>query len=116
VLRVISEFESVLNPELNTKDSLEHPESSAAEQNKFLKHLKAMCDLANEGTVVNPFRETGPELITLDTEFKDCAYIDYLLNNMCLLIGIEFALDAHHKAVNYWYVIIQGVNINVCKI
>ena len=67
VLRVISEFESASNPESNTKDSLEHPESSAAEQNKFLKHLKAMCDLANEGQVVNPFRETGPELITLDT-------------------------------------------------
>jgi len=66
VLRVIIEFESVFYPESNTKDSLEHPESSAAEQNKFLKHLKAMCDLASEGKVVNPFRETGPELITLD--------------------------------------------------
>ena len=65
VLRVISEFESVFNAESNTKDSLEHPESSAAEQNKFLKHLKAMCDLTNEGKVVNPFRETGPELIYL---------------------------------------------------
>ena len=62
-----SEFESVFNPESNRKDSLEHPKSSAAEQNKFLKHIKAMCDLANEGKVVNPFRETGPELITLDT-------------------------------------------------
>ena len=67
MLRVISEIESVFSPESNTKDSLEHPESSAAEQNKFLKHLKAMCDLANEGKVVNPFRETGSELITLDT-------------------------------------------------
>jgi len=67
VLRVISEFESALYTESNTKDSLEHPESSAAEQNKFLKHLKAMCDLASEGKVVNPFTETGPELITLDT-------------------------------------------------
>ena len=26
-----------------------------------------MCDLSSEGTIVNPFRETGPELITLDT-------------------------------------------------
>ena len=34
---------------------------------KFLKHLKATCDLASEGKVVSPFRETGPELITLDT-------------------------------------------------
>jgi len=63
VLRVISEFESVFYPESNTKDSLEHPESSAAEQNKFLRHLKAMCDLASECKVVNPFRETGLELI-----------------------------------------------------
>ena len=66
VLRVISEFENVFYTKSNAKDSLEHPESSAAEQNKFLKHLKVMCDLASEGKVVNPFRETGPELITLD--------------------------------------------------
>jgi len=39
VLRVISEFESVFYTKSNAKDSLEHPESSAAEQNKFLKHL-----------------------------------------------------------------------------
>ena len=67
VLRVISELENVFYTKSNAKDSLEHPESSVAGQNKFLKHFKAMCDLASEGKVVNPFRETGPELITLDT-------------------------------------------------
>ena len=49
------------------KGSLEHPESSTAEQKKFLKHLKALCDLVKEGTVVNPFKEMGKKLITLDT-------------------------------------------------
>ena len=67
MLRVISEFESASFPESNVKGSQEHPESSAAEQKKFFKHLRAMCDITSEGTVVNPFRETGPELITLDT-------------------------------------------------
>ena len=46
---------------------MEHPESSVAEQNKFLSHLKALCSLVKEGTVINPFKETGAELITLDT-------------------------------------------------
>ncbi len=41
---------------------------TAAGPNKFLKHLKAMCDLVSEGKVVIPFRETcRPGLMTLDT-------------------------------------------------
>ena len=50
--------------------NLEHPESSVAGQNNFLKDLKALLYLKNlvkEGTVVNPFKETGPELVTMDT-------------------------------------------------
>jgi len=114
VLRVISEFESVLNPELNTKDSLEHPESSAAEQNKFLKHLKAMCDLANEGTVVNPFRETGPELITLDTEEVMDPYIVQSLKDAAN-IGkskfTEFVVSRIEKATKPFSHVIQRSNL-----
>ena len=40
MLRVVSEFEGVFFPDSETGESLEQPESSAAEQNKFLKHLK----------------------------------------------------------------------------
>ncbi len=67
MLKFTCKFEGVLYKP-NTKYGLEYPESSAAEQNKFLKHLKAMCELVSEGKVVNPFRETSRlGLITLDT-------------------------------------------------
>ena len=33
----------------------------------FLKDLKDLLCLVKEGTVVNPFKETGPDLVTLDT-------------------------------------------------
>ncbi len=67
VLRITGEFEGVLYKS-NTKYGLEHLDSSAAEPNKFLKHLTAMCDLVSEGKVVNPFRETcWLGLMTLDT-------------------------------------------------
>ena len=46
---------------------LDHRESSVVEQKKFLRDLKALLNLISEGTVVSPFKETGPELVTLDT-------------------------------------------------
>ena len=49
------------------KKTLEHPESSPAEQNKFLRHLNDLLNLAKEDIIVNPFKEMGTELITLDT-------------------------------------------------
>ena len=67
VLRVIDEFENAVLSASNKEVNLEHPESSVAEQNNFLKDLKALLNLVKEGTVVNPFKETGPELVTLDT-------------------------------------------------
>ena len=54
---------SLSNKEVN----LEHPESSVAEQNNFLRDLKALLYLVKEGTVVNAFSKIGPELVTLDT-------------------------------------------------
>ena len=67
VLRVIDEFENAVLSASNKEVNLEHPESSVAEQNNFLKDLKALLYLVKEGTVVNPFKETGPKLVTLDT-------------------------------------------------
>ena len=64
ILRLITELESAFYPESNIEDRLEHPESSVAEQKKFRKHLDSMCNLANDIKVVNPFKETGSELIT----------------------------------------------------
>ena len=66
VLRVIDEFENAILSASNKDVNLEHPESSVAEQNNFLKDLKALLFLVKEGTVVNPFRKIGPELVTLD--------------------------------------------------
>ena len=60
---------------------MEHPESSVAEQKKFIKHLNALCDLVKEGTLVNPFNKTSSDLITLDTgEVMDPAIVDCLKN------------------------------------
>jgi hypothetical protein len=67
VLRGMEEFENASLSVSKTNISLEHPESSLAEQKRFLNDLKALLSLVMEGTVVNPFKETGPELVTLDT-------------------------------------------------
>jgi hypothetical protein len=47
---------------------LKHPESSVAKQKTFLHDLKALLSLVKEGAIVNSFKETGPELVTLDTD------------------------------------------------
>ena len=56
VLRVIDEFENAGLSASNKEVNLEHPESSVAEQNNFLKDLKALLYLVKEGKVVNPFK------------------------------------------------------------
>ncbi|KAJ8393227.1 hypothetical protein AAFF_G00062990 [Aldrovandia affinis] len=61
------DLEQHVEESTGNKEGLEHPESSAAEQKKFLNHLKALCDLVKDDKVVNPFKEMGPDLITLDT-------------------------------------------------
>ncbi|KAJ8359082.1 hypothetical protein SKAU_G00156070 [Synaphobranchus kaupii] len=84
-----------------SKESLEHPESSAAEQNKFLNHFKSLCDLVKEDKVVNPFKETGPELITLDTgEVMDHEISDCLREalNIGKAMLTEFVRDKIEKA------------------
>ena len=63
VLRVIDEFENAVLSASNKEVNLEHPESSVAGQNNFLKDLKALLYLVKEGTVVYPFKETSPELV-----------------------------------------------------
>lgn len=67
VLRVIGEFEANCSSSRSSEASNEHPESAAAEQRKFLNHLKSMLQLVSEGVVINPFKETGLDLVTLDT-------------------------------------------------
>ena len=81
VLRAIDELECACFSESTPNETLEHPESSVADQKKFIKHLNALCDLVKEGTVVNPLNETSSELITLDTgEVMDPAIVDCLKN------------------------------------
>ena len=64
---------------LRTKKSTWSIQSSVAEQNNFLKDFKALLYLVKEGTVVNPFKETGPELVTVDTgEIMDSVIVNCL--------------------------------------
>ncbi len=66
MLRTIEEFqrESFVASEKTNSD---HPDSSAAEQKKFLLHLKNLLCVVEEGRAVNLYKEIGPELVTLDT-------------------------------------------------
>ena len=101
VLRAIDEFECACFSASTSNERLEHPESSAAEQKKFIKHLNALCDLVKEGTVVNPFNETSSELITLDTgEVMDPAIVDCLKNAPTIGKNMftEFVTDRIEKA------------------
>ncbi|KAF5283985.1 hypothetical protein FQA39_LY17183 [Lamprigera yunnana] len=63
VLRVIDDFERNLNH--SSVNNQKHQKS--VEQTKFLKHLKALLNVVQNGTIVNSFKETGMELATLDT-------------------------------------------------
>lgn len=64
VLRILDEFESACFTQAD-KGAVEHAVSSKAEQTKLLNHLKALCNLVTEGTVINPFNETSSDLVTL---------------------------------------------------
>ncbi|KAL8616203.1 hypothetical protein ACOMHN_058320 [Nucella lapillus] len=64
VLRILDEFEGAcFSP--SDKKAVEHADSTHAEQTKFLNHLKTLCKLVTEGTIINPFKEAGSDLITL---------------------------------------------------
>ncbi|KAJ8371539.1 hypothetical protein AAFF_G00307400 [Aldrovandia affinis] len=96
------------------KESLEHPESSAAEQKKFLKHLKALCDLVKDDKVVNPFKEMGPDLITLDTgEVMDHEIANCLREapNIGKAMFMEFVRDRIEKATKPLSDVIPRANL-----
>ena len=96
VLRVIDEFENAVPSASNKEDNLEHSESSVAEQNNFLKDLETLLCLVKEGTVVNRFKETGPELVTVDTgEVMDSVIVNCLREapNIGKAMFTEFVRD-----------------------
>ena len=63
VLRSIDEFERARFPASMKQQRAEHADCSAAEQKKFINHLKTLWDLVEAGTIVNPFKVTIPDLI-----------------------------------------------------
>ncbi|KAJ8408791.1 hypothetical protein AAFF_G00246090 [Aldrovandia affinis] len=98
----------------SNKESLEHPESSAAEQKKFLNHLKALCDLVKDDKVVNPFKEMGPDLITLDTgEVMDHEISNCLREapNIGKAMFMEFVRDRIEKATKPFSDVIPRANL-----
>ncbi|MES9879344.1 MAG: hypothetical protein ABW185_00490 [Sedimenticola sp.] len=71
VLRVIEEFENA-SIHITQSDSIEHPESSVSEQQRFLNQLKSLLGLVDQEIIINPYGETGNQLVTLDTgEYMD---------------------------------------------
>ena len=102
----------------NPTESLEHPESSVAEQKKFTKHLIALCDLVKEGTVVNHFNETRSELITLDTgDVMDPAIVDCLMNAPTIGKNMftEFMTDRIEKASRPLSDVIKNQPVHILK-
>ena len=96
MLRVIDEFENAVLSASNKEVNLEHPESSVAEQNNVLKDLRALLYLVKEGTVVIPFKETGPVLVTVDTgEVMDSVIVNCLREapNIGKALFTEFVRD-----------------------
>ena len=70
VLRVIEEFEYASTQ--TTQSDIEHPESSVSEQHRFLNQLQSLLELVDQEIIINPYGETGNELVTLDTgEYMD---------------------------------------------
>jgi len=67
VLRLTEEFESACLLAPARKVSIEHPEASETEQNKFLGHLRGMLEVVEDGRAINPFKEMGSDLVTLDS-------------------------------------------------
>ncbi|KAJ8403174.1 hypothetical protein AAFF_G00353910 [Aldrovandia affinis] len=114
VLWAIDEFEGACFSASSNKESLEHPESSAAEQKKFLNHLKALCDLVKDDKVVNPFKEMGPDLITLDTgEVMDHEISNCLREapNIGKAMFMEFVRDIIEKATKPFSDVIPRANL-----
>ncbi|XP_076158119.1 uncharacterized protein LOC143140875 [Alosa pseudoharengus] len=114
VLRAIDEFEVACFSASSEKESLEHPESSAAEQKKFLNHLKELCNLAKEDKIVSPFKEMGTELITLDTgEVIDHEISNSLREapNIGKAMFIEFVRDRIEKATKPLSDVIPRANL-----
>ena len=67
ILRAMDKFQNACFSTSETKDGLEHPESSTCAQKKFLNYLEALCNLVNKGTVLNLLKQSGTELINMDT-------------------------------------------------
>ena len=66
ILRALEEFE-LTELEIKSKSkNAEHPESSKAEQFKFLRHLQFLLNLFKDNRITNPFKELEPDLVTLD--------------------------------------------------
>ena len=81
---------------LQIKKSTWSIQSSVAEQNNFLKDLKTLLYLVKEGTIFNPFKETGPELVTVDTgEVMDPVIVNFWREtpNIGKDMFIEFVWD-----------------------
>ena len=66
VIRIIEEFEYSTFTQWHS-ENIEHPESSKAEQDKFLRQLCSLQNLVDQELVINPYGETDSYLKTLDT-------------------------------------------------
>ena len=67
VLRLIEEYEVAsqgIDPE---QINVEHPESSISEQKSYMNQIQSLLMLVKKQTIINPYEDTGKELVTLDT-------------------------------------------------
>ena len=101
VLQVTEEFENASHQSTNKSANTHHPESSSAEQKKFFEDLKALSNLISEGNFIHPFKETGSDLIILDTgEVMDTEVVNCLRDaqNIGQTMFKEFVSERIEKA------------------
>ena len=65
VIRVIEKLEHA-SINIAQSDSVEQPESSVSDQQRFLNQLKRLLDLVDQKTIIDHYVETDNQLITLD--------------------------------------------------
>ena len=47
--------------------NIEHREASKADQRKFMNYVSALCNLVDQQSVINPYKESSSDLVILDT-------------------------------------------------
>ena len=67
VLRLFEEYKIAIQG-INPEDkNIEHAEASLSEQNTYLNYIQELLKLVQKNVIIDPFKDTDDQLVTLDT-------------------------------------------------